>query len=155
MRNRFLPLCALLVLGPVAAGGAFRLALPGYQYQFPRDHFSHPEFRTEWWYYTGNLRSADGRKFGFELTFFRHALEPELPAGANVWDIRDVWMAHLALSDIDRGKFVSTERIIEAAQVSPGSMRLGELYGTGTGVSNGPTIRTSIWLPSGTISHTT
>ena len=111
MRNKFLALCALLVLGPVAAGEAFRLALPGYQYQFPRDHFSHPEFRTEWWYYTGNLRSADGRKFGFELTFFRHALEPELPAGANVWDIRDVWMAHLALSDLDRGKFVSTERM--------------------------------------------
>src|SRR3954447_19144503 len=111
MRNKLLALCALLVLGPVAGGEAFRLALPGYQYQFPRDHFSHPEFRTEWWYYTGNLRSADGRKFGFELTFFRHALEPELPAGANVWDIRDVWMAHLALSDIDRGKFVSAERM--------------------------------------------
>ncbi len=42
-------------------------ALPGYKYDFPRDHFSHPNFATEWWYYTGNLRSADGHRYGFEL----------------------------------------------------------------------------------------
>jgi predicted secreted hydrolase len=89
----------------------YRLALPGYKFSFPRDHFSHPEFRTEWWYYTGNLRSADGRRFGYELTFFRQAMQPRLPATSNVWDVRDVWMAHLALSDIDGGRFRNTERL--------------------------------------------
>jgi predicted secreted hydrolase len=93
----------------------YRLALPGYKYDFPRDHFSHPEFRTEWWYYTGNLRATDGRRFGFELTFFRHALEPALPDSANVWDIRDVWMAHLALSDLDGKRFLNTERLNRSA----------------------------------------
>ena len=51
----------------------------------PRDHGPHPEYATEWWYYTGNLESADGRHFGFQLTFFRSALAstaPEAPDGA-------------------------------------------------------------------------
>lgn len=89
----------------------YRAALPGYKFSFPRDHFNHPEFRTEWWYYTGNLRSRDGRKFGYELTFFRHAVQPKAPDGANVWDVRDVWMAHFALSDIDGKRFLYTERL--------------------------------------------
>jgi predicted secreted hydrolase len=38
----------------------YRAALPGYRYEFPRDHFNHPEFQTEWWYYTGNLRDENG-----------------------------------------------------------------------------------------------
>jgi predicted secreted hydrolase len=89
----------------------YRQALPGYTWQFPRDYFNHPEFRTEWWYYTGNLRAQNGRRFGFELTFFRHAVQPHLPPSPNVWDIRDVWMAHLALTDIDGKQFLNTERL--------------------------------------------
>ena len=46
----------------------YRLALPGYKHEFPRDHFNHPEFQTEWWYYTGNLRTAERKRFGFEGT---------------------------------------------------------------------------------------
>jgi len=89
---------------------AFRLALPGYHYRFPRDHFNHPEFQTEWWYYTGNVHTEGGREFGFELTFFRRALRPE-QATAGVWEARDLWMAHLALSDIDGRHFYHTERL--------------------------------------------
>jgi predicted secreted hydrolase len=93
------------------ASGSYRQALPGYTFQFPRDHFDHPEFRTEWWYYTGNLQSDDGKRFGFELTFFRHAVEPQLREDANIWDVRDVWMAHFALSDLDGQRFFNTERL--------------------------------------------
>ncbi len=88
---------------------AYRLALPGYHYEFPRDHFNHPEFQTEWWYYTGNLRAADGHRFGFELTFFRHGVSQD-PA-ATVWDVNDAWLAHLALSDIDGQRFRHAERL--------------------------------------------
>src|SRR5579863_9383586 len=86
------------------------VALPGYHYEFPRDHFNHPDFQTEWWYYTGNLHSAEGRKFGFELTFFRQGIDRN-PQPAGVWDVRDVWMAHFAVSDIDGGRFFHTERL--------------------------------------------
>ena len=89
----------------------YRVSLPGYRYQFPADFYSHPAFRTEWWYYTGNLHSADGvRRFGFELTFFRQGVDrPQRPAA--VWDVRDVWLAHLALSDLDGHRFFHTERL--------------------------------------------
>ncbi|RYG65533.1 carotenoid 1,2-hydratase, partial [bacterium] len=72
---------ALLLVQPgivcgVPAQTSFRQALPGYQYQFPRDHGSHPEFATEWWYYTGHLRAGNGRRFGYQMTWFRTALTP-------------------------------------------------------------------------------
>ena len=93
----------------------YHLALPGYRYDFPRDHFNHPDFQTEWWYYTGNLNTADGRRFGYELTFFRQSAADDRSApSANVWDVRDVWMAHLALSDIDGHQFLHTERLNRA-----------------------------------------
>jgi predicted secreted hydrolase len=91
---------------------AFRLALPGYHYEFPRDHYNHPEFQTEWWYYTGNLHTADGRRFGFELTFFRQGVSRSQQR--SVWDVQDVWMAHLALSDIDGKQFLHAERFNRA-----------------------------------------
>jgi predicted secreted hydrolase len=93
-----------------ATNQPFRLALPGYHYSFPRDHFNHPEFQTEWWYYTGNFHTPDGRRFGFELTFFRQGVDRN-SAPASVWDVRDVWLAHLALSDLDGGHFFHTERM--------------------------------------------
>jgi predicted secreted hydrolase len=108
MRSRFARLiAALLLLHPLAA--QYRTALPGYHYEFPRDHFNHPDFQTEWWYYTGNLKSADGHRFGFELTFFRRAVSRD-PARAGAWEVQDLYLAHLALSDLDGGKFYHAER---------------------------------------------
>ena len=98
---------ALLLLQPVAA--QYRTALPGYRYEFPRDHFNHPDFQTEWWYYTGNLQSADGRRFGFELTFFRQAVSRD-PKKVAAWEVQDLYLAHLALSDLNGGKFYHAER---------------------------------------------
>src|SRR5437763_6163348 len=104
--------CGLfLTLQPALA--QFKPALPGYHYEFPRDFFSHPEFQTEWWYYTGNLRAANGHRFGFELTFFRHGVSRD-PA-STVRDVQDAWMAHLALSDIDGKRFYHTERLNRSA----------------------------------------
>lgn len=97
----------LLLVHPLA--GQYRTALPGYRYEFPRDHFSHPDFQTEWWYYTGNLKSTDGRRFGFELTFFRQAVSRD-PAKTGAWEVQDLYLAHLALSDLDGGKFYHAER---------------------------------------------
>jgi predicted secreted hydrolase len=108
MRSR--PVCfivALLLVQPLAA--QYRTALPGYRYEFPRDHFSHPDFQTEWWYYTGHLKSSEGKKFGFELTFFRQAASRD-PSKTAVWDVQDFYLAHLALSDLDDGKFYHAER---------------------------------------------
>ena len=76
---------------------------------FLRDHFNHRDFQTEWWYYTGNLQATDGHRFGFELTFFREGLGRNLPQDS-VWNARDLYFAHLALSDLDGERFYHAER---------------------------------------------
>jgi predicted secreted hydrolase len=110
---------AALTLWGAASG---KLALPGYQFEFPRDYFSHPDFATEWWYYTGNLTDPSGRPFGFELTFFRQAIDANatnftgqsLVRAASVWRPDQVYLAHLALSDIQGRQFFHTERLSRA-----------------------------------------
>lgn len=92
---------------------AFEPAEPGYRFQFPRDHFEHPEFGAEWWYYTGNLQDEAGRRFGFELTFFRVAVERAAPP-ENAWDVDQVYLAHFAVSDIGARRFYRDERINRA-----------------------------------------
>jgi predicted secreted hydrolase len=103
-----------LAVALVAQAADFRTALPGYRFEFPRDHFAHPEFQTEWWYWTGNLLDSTGRRFGFELTFFRRAVtaQPTQPTGT--WDITDLYLAHLTLSDIEGRRFHHYERLNRA-----------------------------------------
>lgn len=91
----------------------YAIAKPGYQYEFPKDHFNHPQFQTEWWYYTGNVKTADGRRFGFELTFFRQGIDRKA-GNASTWAVRDLYFAHLALSDLDGGEFYHSERFNRA-----------------------------------------
>jgi predicted secreted hydrolase len=102
-----------LVLGSAAEQTSYRTAVPGYRYQFQRDYFNHSEFQTEWWYYTGNLRAADGHRFGFELTFFRQGVNRDTEK-TGAWDVRDLYVAHLALSDLDGGTFFHDERMNRA-----------------------------------------
>lgn|SRR5690606_26384778 len=86
-------------------------------FSFPADHGPHPEYRNEWWYVTGNLDDADGRRFGFELTLFRFALAPEpaeedagKAAAGSAWRTRQVHLAHFAVTDVAAGRFRFAER---------------------------------------------
>jgi predicted secreted hydrolase len=101
----------MLIVNPLAA--QYRVAVPGYRYEFPRDNFNHPDFQTEWWYYTGNVKDSSGHEFGFELTFFREALTRDAQKASD-WSAPDVYLAHLALSDISGGKFYHRERLNRA-----------------------------------------
>ena len=90
----------------------FQQATAGYQYQFPRDHGSHPTYKTEWWYYTGHLQSKSGRSFGFELTFFRRAMPPgDIKTLPSKWSINHVYLAHFALTDITGKGFHFSEKL--------------------------------------------
>src|ERR1700736_5461308 len=91
MKSRWACVAALLFFA-VAAMAEYRNALPGYRYKFPRDHFNHPDFQTEWWYYTGNVKSGDGHRFGFELTFFRQGVDRDSRTN-RTWDVRDLYFA--------------------------------------------------------------
>ncbi len=91
----------------------WREAIAGYDFSFPRDHASHPEYKIEWWYYTGNLETADGRRIGYQLTFFRTGVAFR-PLVESRWAVRDLYIAHFAISDIEREKFHWFERINRA-----------------------------------------
>jgi predicted secreted hydrolase len=89
----------------------FARALAPREFVFPEDHGPHPSFQSEWWYFTGNLQTSSGRRFGFQLTFFRFALLPLPPSGRNsAWAAHQVYMAHLALTDVSARQFWSFER---------------------------------------------
>lgn len=111
----------------------YQAALPGRKFSFPRDHFSHPDFKTEWWYYTGHLETERGREYGYQVTFFRFGLRDrqkketgnqprsELPhrgepfgpgSGRGLVEplFTDLYMAHFAVSDIGEKKFFFRER---------------------------------------------
>jgi len=103
----------------------FRLALPGYHYQFPRDHFDHPDFQTEWWYYTGNVHDNAGRRYGFELVFFRHGEQRGIE-NPSAWRVDDLYLAHFAITEIDGAKFHYAHRINRAG---PGIAGISEQPG--------------------------
>ena len=88
----------------------WRSAAPGYVFRFPEDHASHPDYRIEWWYYTGNVESRDGRRFGYQVTFFRVGVDPA-PANPSRWAVRDVFMTHVAVSDPAKGRYRYAERL--------------------------------------------
>ena len=101
----------LRYLGGSADAGFIRAVTPR-EFVFPADHASHPEYQTEWWYFTGNLTAENGRHFGFELTFFRYALAPPTrgEASASAWRSNQAWLAHFAITDIAAGRFHTAER---------------------------------------------
>ena len=90
-----------------ASGASWKNAEPGWRYEFPRDHQAHREFKTEWWYFTGNLFDDDGRRFGYELTFFRHGIQPaaERDPKASRFIVDDLKFAHFAITDVAGRKF--------------------------------------------------
>ena len=97
-----------------ATGAAYAQALAPAPLQFPRDQGPHPDFRQEWWYLTGNLDSARGERFGFELTIFRFALAPDGPkpdpvssgpGAASAWRTRQIYLGHFAVTDVARRRF--------------------------------------------------
>jgi len=104
-------LLALTFSASALFGQEFKRALPGRTFSFPQDHFSHPEFRTEWWYYSGHLFSQEKKSYGYQLTFFRTGFNREAKHQKSNWSIQDLYFAHLAITDESRGKFEYLEKI--------------------------------------------
>ncbi len=84
-------------------------------FRFPADHGPHPEFKHEWWYFTGNVDADDGRAFGFQLTFFRSALRPRGPTVESDWATSQAYMAHFALTDVAADRFRAFQRFDRGA----------------------------------------
>ncbi|RMF00943.1 MAG: carotenoid 1,2-hydratase, partial [Chloroflexi bacterium] len=106
--------------------GDFKQVFEPVPFEFPRDHGPHPDYRSEWWYYTGNLAAADGSQFGYQFTIFRRGITPGPPDRASEWGTRQVWFAHFTVTDGSGGTFNFAERFsrgspnLAGAQGQPG-----------------------------------
>ena len=101
-----------------------------YEWSFPRDLGAHPGYKTEWWYFTGNCDGPSGERFGYQLTFFRSGIRVDPPSPENAWSLRDLYMAHMTITDIERGRFIFEERMSRA----------------GPGLAGAETGRMKVWL---------
>jgi predicted secreted hydrolase len=99
---------------PPSTEGAFLRAVEPRSWSFPRDHGRHDGFKTEWWYFTGNVRDAAGRPFGFQLTFFRSAFTPTPATRPSPWGMTDLYFAHAAVSDVNGQGFRYADRLARA-----------------------------------------
>ncbi|MBE2280647.1 MAG: carotenoid 1,2-hydratase [Ignavibacteriaceae bacterium] len=81
------------------------------KFVFPKDHAAHPEFKTEWWYFTGNIINEKGENFGYQLTIFRNATSPVKPEISSNFLTNQIYSGHFAISDIKQEKFYHSEII--------------------------------------------
>ena len=89
-------------------------------FHFPEDHGPHPEFRTEWWYVTGNLVDAQGRCFGYQLTLFRIALSLNPPESGSAWRTNQIYMGHFAITDVATAAIMALSALAAPLWVWPG-----------------------------------
>jgi predicted secreted hydrolase len=105
-------LLVVLCVGVGVAGSpaGWKEASPARPITLPADHASHPDYKLEWWYYTGNVEAGRGQRFGYQLTFFRIGVD-SAPANPSRWAVRDLYMTHLALTDVTGRRYQFTERM--------------------------------------------
>ncbi|HUL76326.1 MAG TPA: lipocalin-like domain-containing protein [Vicinamibacteria bacterium] len=128
-----------LELGPGPGSGGFARATEVPRIVLPADHGPHFDYQTEWWYYTGNVAASDGRRFGFQLTFFRRGLAPGPPPGGGL-ATNQIYFAHLAVTDVAARHHIGVERFARGAGGLAGATPASH---PGPGRADGPF---AVWL---------
>lgn len=100
------------------AASNFKRAAEVRPFVFPQDHGPHPEYQTEWWYYTGNLQTADGQRWGYQLTFFRSGLSADAPERESQWATSQVYLAHFAVTDAAGQRFVANSQLARGGEIN-------------------------------------
>jgi predicted secreted hydrolase len=146
LQSRAAPTYAADVIAALSSGDTtgFARATNVRTFVFPQDFGAHPDFQTEWWYYTGNLADAQGRRFGYQLTIFRRALAPVAPERASEWATNQMYFAHFAVSDLQAGQFHESDRYSRGAN---------GLSGATVDPAANPTVR--VWIEDWSMTATT
>jgi predicted secreted hydrolase len=100
-----------LAFAAMLSAADWKTAERDYSWSFPRDHWAHRDYRTEWWYFTGHLETMEepGRIFGYQFTFFRVGLLTERPDIESDWATQGVIMGHAAITDVAAGRHYFSE----------------------------------------------
>ena len=107
----------IIIPVPVVFANKWKLALPGYKYNFPSEHRSHPNFKIEWWYFSGNVKDESGNKYSFMLTFFRRGLRLEKTSEVNRsrWALNNLYFSHFSVYSAKKNKHYFSEKISRGA----------------------------------------
>jgi len=107
----------IIIPAPVVFANKWKLALPGYKYNFPSEHRSHPNFKIEWWYFSGNVKDESGNKYSFMLTFFRRGLRLEKTSEVNRsrWALNNLYFSHFSFYSAKKNKHYFSEKISRGA----------------------------------------
>ena len=125
-RQHLMAACLLMTVAVVVGIGwaahAWTPAQPGYVWSFPRDHWARDGYKTEWWYFTGHLRTVEEpvRRFGYQFTLFRIGVSQDAPRSGSAWAAKDIIMGHAALTDPDTGRHRFSELVVRAAPLLAG-----------------------------------
>jgi len=108
---RMMTIVLLAAFAMPLAAGDWAPVVPGYEWSFPADHWSHPSFKTEWWYFTGHLAGEGDpqQRFGYQFTFFRVGLLPQTPALDSSWATSCLIMGHASITDVSHGTHLFSE----------------------------------------------
>jgi predicted secreted hydrolase len=106
-----------VVFAAASFAAEWKTAQPGWRYEFPRDHYIHEDFKTEWWYFTGNIADESGRRFGYQLTLFRQGIRhpSERNGELSRFVVGDLKFAHFTVTDVARGEFVFDQKASRGA----------------------------------------
>ena len=120
---------AAFATDPAPVPTTWQRAVGPWAWSFPRDHGAHPDFKSEWWYFTGNLKEeSTGRSFGYQLTIFRQGVQFNPAQKNSKWAARDFYFGHFTISDIAKNEFHVVEDVSRGAlgevQVSPNRMNV-------------------------------
>lgn len=132
----------VLATAPVVHAGEWKTACPDYTWSFPRDHWARDGYKTEWWYFTGHLKSEDGRRFGYQFTFFRVGMLPRRPALASDWATGNLIMGHAAIGDRESQRHLFSEVIYRITPLLGG---FGEYPDTLVAWSRAPAGTDALW----------
>ena len=109
VRHLFLLILTFCFPFSIASAENWRIARPDYAWSFPQDHWARSGYKTEWWYFTGHLNAENGRRLGYQFTFFRVGLLTGKPELDSTWATRELIMGHAAISDLDRNDHFFSE----------------------------------------------
>ncbi len=99
---------------------------------FPKDHGLHAGYRTEWWYYTGNLQSDAGEPYGYQLTLFRSQISPpgaerKWPEPHSAWRAQQIYAGHAAISDNYKKNHYQSELLVRGSLGLAGASQKADL----------------------------
>ena len=109
-----------ITIRPAQGASEFKTVRSPCSLRFPADHGPHPGYRSEWWYYTGNLQSSGGRQFGYQVTIFRYQTSPpgdaeQWPDPGSAWRTQQVFIAHAAVADLEMNVHHQSQTVARAA----------------------------------------